>query len=172
MDDVGSKHIDGIPDLVVVAPIKPGFIKAFETISYASRVDVTANALNKLRVAAREYERVVPFSDVTERILGLFDFRVGVLDRDLSAVAAGPGGALGVTPQRYLYLTATFEGGFEPYMRQIWRPLRRRGISLTSRPFSRMVVTWMFWRRSVATAASRLSAISTPSWKLSVARGL
>lgn len=123
MDDVGSKHIDGITDLVVVAPIKPGFIKAFETISYASRVDVTANALNKLRVAAREYERVVPFSDVTERILGLFDFRVGVLDRDLSAVAAGPGGALRVTPQRYLYLTATFEGGFEPYMRQIWRPL-------------------------------------------------
>jgi hypothetical protein len=93
MDDVGSKHIDGVTDLVVVAPVKPGFIKAFETISYASRLDVTANALNMLRVAAREYERVVPFSDVTERILGLFDFRIGVIDRDLFAVTGGTAGA-------------------------------------------------------------------------------
>lgn len=123
MDDVTSKHIDGITDLVVIAPIKDGFIKAFETMSYASRLDLTANALNKLRVAAREYERVMPFSDVTERILSLLDFRVGVIDRDLFGLARGSGEALTLTPRRYLYLTATFEGGFEPYMRQIWRPL-------------------------------------------------
>ncbi len=123
MEHVTSKHIDGIADLVVIAPIKDGFIKAFETMSYASRLDLTANALNKLRVAAREYERVMPFSDVTERILSLLDFRVGVIDRDLFGLARGNDQTLTLTPRRYLYLTATFEGGFEPYMRQIWRPL-------------------------------------------------
>jgi deferrochelatase/peroxidase EfeB len=123
MKDTTSKHIDGITDLVVVAPIKDGFIKAFETISYASRLELAANALNKVRVAAREYERASPYSDVTERILSLLDFRVGVIDRNLFGFARQPDGDLTVVPQRYLYLTATFDGGFEPYMRQIWRPL-------------------------------------------------
>lgn len=118
-----SKSIDGITDLVVVAPIKDGFIKAFETITYASRLELAANALNRVRVAAREYERVVPFSDVTERILSLLDFRVGVIDKDLFGFEQGGATGLMPKPKRYLYLTATFEGGFEPYMRQIWRPL-------------------------------------------------
>jgi deferrochelatase/peroxidase EfeB len=123
MKETTSKTIDGITDLVVIAPIKDGFIKAFETISFASRLELAANALNKVRVAAREYERAVPYSDVTERILSLLDFRVGVLDRDLFGFAPGENDKLTLKPRRYLYLTATFEGGFEPYMRQIWRPL-------------------------------------------------
>lgn len=123
MKEAASKHIDGIADLVVVAPIKDGFIKAFETISYASRLELAANALNRVRVAAREYERVTPFSDVTERILSLLDFRVGVIDKDLFGFVPDGADKLTPSPKRYLYLTATFEGGFEPYMRQIWRPL-------------------------------------------------
>ena len=123
MRETTSKHIDGITDLVVIAPIKDGFIKAFETISYASRLELAANALNKIRVAAREYERAIPYSDVTERILSLLDFRVGVLDGDLFGFTHEDDNKLHLTPRRYLYLTATFEGGFEPYMRQIWRPL-------------------------------------------------
>lgn len=123
MDDVTSKHIDGITDLVVVAPIKDGFIEAFETVTYASRLDIVAGALNKIRVAAREYERAVPFSDVTERIMSLLDFRIGLIDRNLFGLPRGVDGEMALTPRRYLYLTATFEGGFEPYMRQIWRPL-------------------------------------------------
>ena len=35
MDEVTSKHIDGITDLVVIAPIKDGFIQAYENITYA-----------------------------------------------------------------------------------------------------------------------------------------
>lgn len=123
MKHITSKTIDGITDLVVIAPIKDGFIDAFETITYASRLDLVAGALNKLRVAAREFERVVPFSDVTERILNLLDFRVGVMDRGTFAFDREGDDHLRLTPRRYLYLTATFEGGFEPYMRQIWRPL-------------------------------------------------
>lgn len=123
MKETTSKTMDGISDLVVFAPIREGFIKAFETITYASRLELVANALNRLRIAAREYERVTPFTDVTERILSLLDFRVGVIDEDLFGLARGDGDKLVLKPKRYLYLTATFEGGFEPYMRQIWRPL-------------------------------------------------
>jgi len=112
-----SKNIDGITDLVVVAPIKEGFINAYENITYATRLRLVAEALNRVRVTAREYERVTPFSDVTERILTLLDFRVGVIDKDLFSLHDGP------QAQRYLYLTATFDGAWEPYMRLIWKPL-------------------------------------------------
>ena len=87
MHEVTSKTIDGITDLVVIAPIKEGFIQAYENITYASRLKLVAEGLNRIRVAAREFERVVPFSDVTERILNLLDFRVGVLDKDLFGLA-------------------------------------------------------------------------------------
>ena len=125
LDEATSKNIDGITDLIVVAPIKDGFIAAFETLSYSGRLQLVAEALNRLRVTAREHERLVPFSDVTERILSLLDFRIGIIDKNLYGLANSkkPGGALELQPRRYLYLTATFEGGFEPYMRQIWRPL-------------------------------------------------
>lgn len=123
MKEIDSKVIEGISDLVVIAPIKNDFIQAFETITYASRLEIVANALNRMRVAAREYERVTPYSDVTERILSLLDFRVGVIDEDLFALVPEKNGARTQVPRRYLYLTATFDGGFEPYMRQIWRPL-------------------------------------------------
>ncbi len=125
VDEATSKNMDGITDLVVVAPIKEGFIAAFETTSFSGRLQLVAEALNRLRVTAREHERLVPFSDVTERILSLLDFRIGIIDKDLYGLVA-PSGAPDqreLEPRRYLYLTATFEGGFEPYMRQIWRPL-------------------------------------------------
>lgn len=127
MDEITSKTIDGITDLVVIAPIKDGFIQAYENVTYATRLKLVAEALNRIRVSAREYERIVPFSDVTERILNLLDFRVGVLDKDLfgmvDTTATRGRGADRLESRRYLYLTATFEGGWEPYMRLIWQPL-------------------------------------------------
>ena len=121
-----SKSIDGITDLVVVAPIKDGFINAYENITYATRLRLVAEALNRVRVTAREYEKLTPFSDVTERILTLLDFRIGVLDEDLFSL--NPTGRAdehdeGPQARRYLYLTATFDGAWEPYMRLIWKPL-------------------------------------------------
>lgn len=129
MDDIASKTIDGITDLVVVAPIKEGFIEAYENVTYATRLKLVAEALNRIRVTAREYERVTPFSDVTERILNLLDFRIGVLDNDMFGLTPDPSApqdginAHKLSARRYLYLAATFEGGWEPYMRLIWHPL-------------------------------------------------
>ncbi|MEY4269718.1 MAG: hypothetical protein RLZZ58_934, partial [Pseudomonadota bacterium] len=136
MYDISSKTIDGITDLVVVAPIREGFINAYENVTYATRLKLVAEALNRVRVSAREHERVTPYSDVTERILTLLDFRVGIIDKDVFALSTPQhmrtAGAyetadtrqdLVLASRRYLYLTATFDGAWEPYMRLIWNPL-------------------------------------------------
>lgn len=123
--EITSKNIDGITDLVVIAPIKDGFINAYENVTYATRLRIVAEALNRIRVSAREHESTVPFSDTTERILTLLDFRVGVLDQDLFQLEAPADNPKSHTLKstRYLYLTATFDGAWEPYMRLIWKPL-------------------------------------------------
>lgn len=129
--EITSKNIDGITDLVVVAPIREGFIEAYENVTYATRLKIVAEALNRVRVAAREHETITPFSDVTERILTLLDFRIGVIDKDLFALESkkqwmpeeDEGAASVLEARRYLYLTATFDGAWEPYMRLIWNPL-------------------------------------------------
>jgi hypothetical protein len=130
--EITSKNIDGITDLVVVAPIREGFIEAYEKITYATRLKLVAEALNRVRVTAREHERIAPFSDVTERILTLLDFRVGIIDKDLFSLSTAEADKhkapekqrkLEMKSRRYLYLTATFDGAWEPYMRLIWNPL-------------------------------------------------
>jgi hypothetical protein len=117
--EVTSKNIDGITDLVVIAPIKEGFIKAYENVTHATRLKIVAEALNRIRVSAREHEFVAPFSDTTERILTLLDFRIGVIDKDLFGLDKDNR----LQSKKYLYLTATFDGAWEPYMRLIWDPL-------------------------------------------------
>lgn len=116
---VTSKNIEGIADLVVVAPIREGFIDAYENITYETRLRIVAEALHNVRVSAREHERTTPFSDTTERILTLLDFRIGILDRNMFSLDDDQE----LVARRYLYLTATFDGALEPYMRLIWNPL-------------------------------------------------
>ncbi|HEX8572892.1 MAG TPA: hypothetical protein VF759_09085 [Allosphingosinicella sp.] len=118
--EVTSKHIGGIADLVVFAPIKEGFIDAYENVTYQTRLRLVAEALHGVRVAAREYEKLTPFSDTVERILTLLNFRIGILDKDLYEMTEKKDA---LTPRRYLYLSVAFDGALEPYMRLIWRPL-------------------------------------------------
>ena len=106
--EVTSKSIQGISDLVVRAPIKKGFISAFENVTYETRLRLATRAFNDLRVVAREYETIKPFADVAERIQTLLAFRIGVLDTQ---------------PQPSMILAATFDHAWEPYIRFIWNPL-------------------------------------------------
>lgn len=117
--DVTSKSIDGISDLVVWAPIREGFIDAFSNITYETRLRQVGEALHRIRQSAREHELVEPFADTAKRILSLLDFRIGVVDRPLYERGAGAQ----LKPRRYMYLVATFDGPWEPYIRLIWRPL-------------------------------------------------
>ena len=125
MAEATSKHIDGVTDLVVIAPIKPGFIHAFENITFETRLKLVAEALHKIRANAREHELVAPYADTAERILSLFNFRIGVLDPGQFTPAGSSGQAVNplAPPQRYMFLVATFDGPWEPYMRLIWNPL-------------------------------------------------
>lgn len=102
-----SKHLDSISDLVVRAPIRPGFVNTLDSISYASRVKLVAEALFDARASTREFQLVEPFADVTSRIQALESFRIALLG----------------DPPRELLLAATFDRGWEPYIRLIWRPL-------------------------------------------------
>jgi Dyp-type peroxidase family len=106
--EVTSKSIEGIADLVVCAPIKRGFIDAFENVTYATRLRLATEAFHAMRTTAREYEPIKPFADVAERIQSLLAFRIGILDT-------------GGRPS--LFLAATFDRAWEPYIRLIWNPL-------------------------------------------------
>lgn len=122
--DVSSKDIDGISDLVVWAPIKQGFIEAFSNVTYETRLRVVAEALHNVRKSAREHELIEPFSDTAKRILSLLDFRIGIVDRELFQALPGEDNSkASYRPQKYMYLVATFDGPWEPYMRLIWEPL-------------------------------------------------
>lgn len=48
MKDVNWKSMEGITDLVVIAPIKDGFIEAYGNITHATRLKLVAEALNKV----------------------------------------------------------------------------------------------------------------------------
>jgi len=128
--DVENDSTDGNTDLTVWAPIKEGFIDSFGNITYESRLRIVAEALNKLRKNVREFQLLEPFPDSTKRILSLLSFRIGIADRDLFGYGRSENKGTeedkaGETlrPRKYMYLTATFDGPWEPYMRQIWKPL-------------------------------------------------
>jgi hypothetical protein len=105
---VSSKHLEGISDLTLTAPIRQGFVPALENVTYETRLRLVMKGLFRMRATAREYARIKPFVETAERIQSLLDFRLTVLD--------------GPEPRRLL-LTATFDRPFEPYMRLIWDPL-------------------------------------------------
>src|SRR3546814_18618622 len=78
--EVTSKILDGINDLVIMAPIREGFISAYEPVTYATRLRVIGEALNDVRATAREYETITPIADASERILSLLDLKAGNID--------------------------------------------------------------------------------------------
>src|SRR5688500_4133167 len=109
---VSSKHVEGISDLVVVAPVKEGFIDAFEQVSYETRLKMTMEALFRMRSTSREFNLLKPLLDTVEKIQSLRSYRLAVIDvaTDLEVV-------------KKLVLAVTFDKPFEPYIREIWWPL-------------------------------------------------
>lgn len=135
--EITSKSIDGITDLVVWAPIKEGFIDAFSNVTYETRLRQVAEGLHAVRKSAREHEKLSPFPDTAERILSLLDYRIGIVDEGLYRYEDLSGNHVPIVgrnsdkadiepvlkPRRFMYLVATFDGPWEPYMRSIWKPL-------------------------------------------------
>jgi deferrochelatase/peroxidase EfeB len=109
-----TTQLQGITDLTVLADVKPGFVDGtFEVDTQAERLDRVLRVINGVRQASREAAlQPNPFADLVGRFRSIHFFRFGI-----------------VTPDRIdgkhwkLLLNVTFDGGWEPYMRIIWKPL-------------------------------------------------
>ena len=104
-----SRSLLGISDLTLVAPIKRGLIPALDARSYTSRARLLMRTLNALRISSREADPTPLIADTVDQIRALQSFRLAIID--------GPDG------RSQMLLAVTFDGGWEPYMRRIWRDL-------------------------------------------------
>src|SRR3546814_13022875 len=77
--EVASKILDGINDLVIMAPIRDGFIPAYEPVTYATRLRVLCEALNDVRATTREYDKVTPFAVAPNALLPIPTFKGGTI---------------------------------------------------------------------------------------------
>ncbi|MBO9650683.1 MAG: Dyp-type peroxidase [Variovorax sp.] len=115
---VTGGELGGLTNLAVLAPVKTGFIDSLETMTYVDRLHRLLDALNESRQNLREATLVDPqFPDALGRFGILRNFRYTVVPPESAIAADG-------TPGRYrLALNVTFDGGWEPYMRVIYRDI-------------------------------------------------
>ena len=106
-------QLGGITDLTLLTPIKDGFVDALETITCVDRLKAVLKTLNGLRLGSRESSNPPTlYTDVVSRFRIVHSFRWAVIDPE-------PGSG---QPAKLL-LNVNFDGGWEPYMRVIWRDL-------------------------------------------------
>src|SRR5688572_12130022 len=110
--EVTSKHLQGVTDLTLVADVRPGLIPALDSITYETRLALVMRTLTGLRSSSREFAPIKPFSDTVERIQQIQSFRLAVIQ---------PKPGEGVTKR--LLLAVGFDGGWEPYIRRVYRDL-------------------------------------------------
>jgi Dyp-type peroxidase family len=103
-----SKSLLGVSDLTLMATIKSGLIPALDSRSYETRVRTLLRTLNALRISSLEAEPTPLIADAVDRVRALHSFRLAIVGED--------------SPKRLL-LSVAFDGGWEPYMRRIWRDL-------------------------------------------------
>ncbi|MEY4415531.1 MAG: hypothetical protein RIQ53_2824 [Pseudomonadota bacterium] len=105
-------QLHGITDLTVLAELKPGLIDGiFDSRSPVWRLRRVLALLDAARHAARESDAWPgPLPDFVARVRDVHFFRFAILPRSSTG------------SQQFL-LNVTFDGGLEPYMRLIWKPL-------------------------------------------------
>lgn len=117
--DYTQTQLQGITNLMVSAAIKDGLVEgAFETCTYVERLRRLLLTLNAGRLALRESSvQKSPFSDLVGRLNVIHSFRFAILPPDEQGTSL-------LNPARHkLLLNVTFDGGWEPYIRVIWRDL-------------------------------------------------
>ncbi len=101
-----SLHLQGMTELTLLAPLKRGFVPSGDACTYVSRLRLLFATLMAARSKAREQEQGSAFSDVVARVQTIHSFRLAVLE-----------------PTNQLLLAVTFDSGWEPYIRKVWRDL-------------------------------------------------
>ena len=116
--EVNSIQLGSSTNLAVLAPIKHGFVDAMESITYVDRLQRLLDALHASRRNMREAELVAPAVPDT---IGRF----GVIQNFRYAIWPAPRRLTDLQdPGRFhLSLNVSFDGGWEPYMRVIYRDI-------------------------------------------------
>ncbi|HYN58893.1 MAG TPA: hypothetical protein VET87_04975 [Rubrivivax sp.] len=121
---VRSIQLGSSTNLAVLAPIKPGFADAQETVTYVERLQRLLDALHASRQNMRESELVEPaFPDTIGRFGVIQAFRYAIWPTLKPLRDAQPPGPLKDPGPFYLSLNVSFDGGWEPYMRVIYRDI-------------------------------------------------
>ena len=113
-----STGLGGMSNLSVLAPISTEMVVGFEPISYLERLRKVLDALQSSRQNVRESELRPPvFPDAIGRFGIIHHFRYALVPPVPGATKQPVGGIW------QLSLNVTFDGGWEPYMRVIYRDI-------------------------------------------------
>jgi Dyp-type peroxidase family len=117
-----STELGGITNLALLATIKEGFVDGLDTCSYVKRLELVLKTLNALALASREAQAESPSAHEVGRMRIVHFFRFAIVPPDPPMAPPRPGSVPAAGRSRLL-LNVTFDGGWEPYMRVIWRDL-------------------------------------------------
>lgn len=113
-----STGLGGISNLSVLAPIKSGMVIGFDPVSYLERLRKVLDALFSARQNTRESELLQPiFPDVIGQFSIIHHFRYAIVPPDPGMLTQSGNGI------SRLSLNVTFDGGWETYMRVIYRDI-------------------------------------------------
>ena len=110
---VKTPSLSGSSELLVIAPIKPGFVPALDAVTYTSRAKMLLRALHAGRRNAHEHNLFRAVSDAVERVGVIHTLRVAVLEPDEASKAGS------------ILLSVNFDGAYEAYLRTIWQKSAR-----------------------------------------------
>jgi Dyp-type peroxidase family len=120
--DIKSTQLGGVASLALLATVKPGFIPGADTVTYARRLEALFKTLAAIRAGSRETSRhASPFPDAVGRFGILQSFRYALVPPEIGERLRPPEERQ-LGPYR-LYLNVTFDGGWETYLRVIYRDL-------------------------------------------------
>lgn len=115
--NIVTTQLRGLTDLTVLAPVKEGFVEgSADNHTYLKRLEAALRTLNVARLVSSEGPHSSPFPDSVGRFRIIHFFRFAIVKPDAVGDPTTPG-------RHKLLLNVTFDGGWEPYIRVIWRDL-------------------------------------------------
>jgi Dyp-type peroxidase family len=105
---VRTPSLAGGSELVVLAPLRPGFVPGLDTVTYKTRAKQLLATLHAGRRGQFEHRLLRVLSDAVERVGVIHTVRVAVLE-----------------PEDKILLSVNFDGSYEAYVRVIWQKASR-----------------------------------------------
>lgn len=110
--EVNTPSLVGSTELLVMAPIRRGFVSSLDTITYKSRAKLLLKMLHAGRQSQHEYRPLRAMSDAVERVGVIRSLRVAVVE-----------GRADIDDR--ILLSVHFDGSCEAYVRTIWQRAAR-----------------------------------------------